>query len=215
MMNLVLIWQTRRPLRQRTTFCTMRHSRRYYDLHKHVDPVHPKTHHGTLDFLRSGAGVRGKQQLFHKDFEPWVRPSKFVRGFVTTAGGRVEIWETCIVAWDIHNLHARAFTKSCLDTEFSYRLQVGERTHCSPILTHFVLIKVSTNLLAVVTLPDIGTTIHGVHAMLLKHGVQDQTKSKVATHISYLCNSYLLLRLSTLGIIYYLAFCLVLSTVLQ
>ena len=59
--------------------------------------------------------------------------------------------------------------KVALTLSFSYRLQVGEHTHCSPMLTHVVLIKVSMDLLAVVTLPDIGKTIHGVHALLLKH----------------------------------------------
>ena len=34
-------------------------------------------------------------------------------------------------------------------------------------------------LLAVVTLPDVGKTIHGLHADLLKHAGQDQTKLKV------------------------------------
>lgn len=38
-------------------------------------------------------------------------------------------------------------------------------------------------LLAVVTLPDVGKTIHGVHADLLKHAGQEQTKLKVRQQI--------------------------------
>lgn len=41
-------------------------------------------------------------------------------------------------------------------------------------------------LLAVVTLPDVGKTIHGIHALLLKHGGQDATKQKVQIRLQYL-----------------------------